>query len=224
MSTSGVKVLVLLAVLATTVHAEPKRSLVMAGVDGVDSESVPLAEKLASALRGVKSPRYQVKGTPKQIAPALVKAECRITQTACAAAVGAALSADVVLAGEATRKGTHQVLVLSLVNVQTKQRVRSLREIVATSVDTKKWALAMFQRLVDGGTGELHLAANVQRGEVWLDGELAGALFNGRVTLGNLALGTHRLVVRADGHRALETDIAIEGITKEMVLLEAIGR
>ena len=224
MFTSGVKVLALLAVLASAVHAEPKRSLVMAGVDGHDSESVPLAEKVASALRGVKSPRYRLKGSPKQIAAALVKAECRVTQTPCAAAVGAALSAEYVLAGEATRKGSHQVLVLSLVNVQTKQRVRSLREIVATSVDPKKWAHTMFQRLVDTGAGELHLAANVQRGEVWLDGELVGALFHGRVTLGNLALGTHRLVVRAEGYRALETDVTIDGITKEMVLLEPLAR
>jgi hypothetical protein len=217
-------VLLLLATLATIVHAEPKRSLVVAGVDAVDSESVPLAEKLLAALRGVKSPRYAIKATPKQVAAALVKAECRVTQTPCAAAVGAALAAEYVLAGEATRKGAHQVLVLALVNVRTKQRVRSLREIVATSVDSRKWAHAMFQRLVDSGAGELHLAANVKRGEVWIDGELVGALFDGRFTLGNLALGTHRLVVRADGYRPLETEVTIDGITKEMVLLEPIAK
>jgi hypothetical protein len=135
-------------------------------------------------------------------------------------AVGTALGAEYVLAGEATRKGNHNMLTLSLVNVTTKQRVRSLREIVATSADTKKWAQTMFQRLVDSGAGRLQLVANVQQAEVYLDGQLAGALWGARLTLDNLALGNHQLVVKAKGYRTLEIEVTIDGTNKETLLLE----
>jgi TolB-like protein len=215
-----VKAIAVLALLATAAVADPKPTIAIAGIDAADSESVPLATTLTQSLQTMKTGRYQVKGTAKQVAAALVKAECRVTQTACVVAVGSALGADYVLAGEVTKRGKHQVLVLALVNVASKQRVRSIRENVASSVDARRWGRMLYQKLVEAELGELTVVANAQQGEILLDGQVVGALWNGRVTLVGIADGTHQLAIRAKGYRPFELDIRVEGVTKQNVLLE----
>jgi TolB-like protein len=215
-----VKALVILAWLAVPAFADPKPTIAVAGIDGADSESVPLATTLTRTLQSMKTGRYQVKGTAKQIAAALVKAECRVTQTACAVAVGSALGVDYVLAGEVTKRGKHQVLVLALVNVTTKQRVRSIRENVASSIDAKRWGRMLYQKLVEAELGELTVATNAQQGEIVIDGHVVGALFEGRATLNGIAIGTHQLVIRAKGFKPLELDVTVDGQTRLNLLLE----
>ncbi len=85
----------------------------------------------------------------------------------------------------------------------------------------KKLARTSFDRVTgDAEFGELELTANAQRGDVYLNGELAGALFEGRVTLTRLVQGTYKLEVRANGYRPFDIEIDVEGPTKQSVLLE----
>jgi TolB-like protein len=216
-----VRALAIVMLLATHALAEPKPTLVVAGIDGVESESIPLATKLTQSLQTMKAGRYQLKGTAKQITAALVKAECRVTQAACAAAVGAELGADYVLAGDVHYKGSHQVLVLSLVDVKTKRRVRSIRDNVASTVDARKWGRLAYQKMIAAEDGALVIVANAKQGEILLDGQVAGALFDGRATLTGVANGTHQLVIRAKGYRELAVDVTVEGETRQNLLLEA---
>jgi len=215
-----VRALAILACLAAPAHAEPKPTLAVAAIEGADVASSALADTVTAALQRIKTGRYQVKGTAKQIAAAVTAAECKPTRPACAVTVGTTLGVDYVLAGEATKRGKHQVLVLSLVNVQTKQRVRSLRESVATSIDAKQWARMLYTKLVEAELGELMLVTNAQQGEILVDGQVVGALFQGRATVGGLAIGSHQIVVRAKGFRPFELDVMIEWTTKQTLLLE----
>jgi hypothetical protein len=215
--------LVLLAVigLVAPAHAGPApKPSVVVRVENGDGDSAKLAVALTAGLRAASGARYVAKLGERQIQDVADHTECRLVEPTCAAAFGAELGVDYVLAGEAETHGKRQLLVLSLVNVKTRQRVRSLREVV-TNADTGKWARGAFERLV-GSVGEITVVANAQRGEVLLDGQLVAALFDGRTTISGIALGGHQLGIRAKGYRPLDIDITVDGSTKEMLLLEPL--
>jgi hypothetical protein len=218
----GVKCLVLLALVAATAAAEPRQKLAIS-IEGKELETAKTAEAFTAALRkraSAKTGRYELSGSAKDMTAAIRGAECLPTETKCAVKLGAALAVDYVLVGQIETRAKHRVIVIGMVNVQTRQRVRSLRDTVATTTDTKAWARKVYDRMIDADAGELTVIANAQRGEVMLDGEVVGALFSGRVTLLGVAIGTHQLGIRAPGYRPLDTEITVDGKTKETVLLE----
>lgn len=206
---------------AAQAHADDKHSLAVLGVAPKDAALKKSADAIAAAIRAQaagKASEYRVTGTAKQIDAALLTAECSAIQPTCAAKLGATLGAEYTIAGELDRRGTHQVLELSLVDVKTKQRVRSVHQ--TSSGDVKKLARAAYTRLIGGDVGELAIAANAQQGDVLIDGQTVGGLFEGRATIGNLVKGNHLLAIHAKGYRPLEVDITIEASTKQMLLLE----
>ncbi len=211
-------VLACLLVLSTPAFAD-KPSLAVLGVAAKDHGLLATANALTTAIR-TQAKAYKLVGTPKEIGAAVDAAECSAIAPTCATQLGVALGADYAIAGELERRGKHQVLLLALVDVRTKQRIRSVRESVATGADPKKWARAVFGKLVDAEAGELVLVANAQQGEIWIDGQLVGALFEGRATIGGLVNGSHQLAIRAKGFRPLEIDVEVTYSTKQAVLLE----
>ena len=138
-------------------------------------------------------------------------------QARCAAKLGEVLGAELVIAGEVERRGTHQVLTLALVDVRTKQRIRSVHQ---SGSDGKKLAKTAYLRLVGGDTGDLAIVANAQRGDVLIDGQIVAALFEGKTTITGLIKGSHRLSIRAKGFRSLDMDVDVQAATKQMLLLE----
>lgn len=217
------RALCFLVLIASTAIAEPKPEVAIVGIEGKDVDSAKAADTLTATLRtyaGAKSGLYQPKGTPKQLAAAVLKADCKASVPACAVTIGTAMATDYVLAGQIETRGKHYVLTLSLVNVRTKQRVRSLRDSVATSNDLRKWARTSYERLVDPTTGELTVVSNAKQGEVLLDGEPVGALWEGRATISGIALGNHELAIRSRGYRAFSVEIRIDGSNTQNVLLE----
>lgn len=222
----GVKCLVLLAMLAVSAAAEPRQKLAIS-VEGKERETAATADAFTAALRklaSAKTGRYELSGTVKDMTAAIRGAECMPTTAPCAVKLGAALAVDYVLVGQIETRAKHRTITIGMVNVRTRQRVRSLRDTVATTTDTKAWARKVYDQMIDADAGELTVIANAQRGDVMLDGEVVGALFEGRVTLLGVAIGTHQLGIRAAGFRPLDTEISVDGTTRETVLLEPINR
>src|SRR5687767_7637366 len=149
-----------LVLLVTTARAEP--TLAVLPVTAKDPFTNARARALDAAIR-TTAKGYRVKGT-RQVDAAIRDAECFTMQTPCAAKVGDALGVDYTITGELERRGKTDTLTLSLVDVKTKQRIRSLRDSSPTAADTKKWAKRVVARLVDTEAGELVLAANAQQG------------------------------------------------------------
>ncbi len=204
-------------------HADDKPAIAVLGVVAKDTDLARAADAMTAALRvqaGAKSSGYKVKGTRKQIDTALLDAECSSIQPSCAAGLGSGLAADYTLAGELERRGTHQVLVLSLVDVHAKQRLRAVREVAAATANAKKLARAAYDRLIGGDTGSLSIVANAQNGDVLIDGQSMAALFEGKATIDGLVNGAHQLSIRAAGYRPIDLDITISYATKETVLLD----
>ena len=207
-----------LLLVANTAYAD-KPTLGVLNVTAKDPFTGARAKQLTTAIRA-SAKGYQIKGTPKQVDAAILAAECWINEPACAAKLGAALDVEYTIAGELERRGKTDSLTLSLVDVKTKRRIRSLRDSSPSTADTRKWARRVVARLVDTEGGELVLAANAQNGEVWIDGQLVGALHQGRTTISGLANGTHQLVIKAKGYKPFEIDIDVDFSTKQSILLE----
>ena len=214
---------VLVALAEPNASADDRPQIAILGVLPKDPAVTRVASALTQQMRTLataKTSAYRVIGSPKQIDKAILEGECSTIDTACAVALGAALGADYTLAGELDKRGTHHVLLLALVDVKKKQRIRSLRE--TSGSDAKKWAKLAFGKLVDNEAGELVLSANAKQGEIWIDGQLVGALFEGRASVGGLANGGHRLQIKARGYKPFEVDITVEFVTKQSVLLEPL--
>ncbi|MEO8705342.1 MAG: hypothetical protein ABI867_35190 [Kofleriaceae bacterium] len=213
--------MIALLVMAATAHAGP--SVAILGVEAIDHGVEAAADKLTAGIRehaGKRGARYESKIRAKPIRDAIVTAECKVMQATCATAVGTALGVDFVIAGELTKRGTHQVLVLALFDIHRKQRIRSVRDTTAATADAKKWGRAMYDRLVAESVGELVITANARTGEILLDGVIAATLFEGRATIGGVAPGEHQLVVRARGYKPFEIEVSVDGTTKQALLLD----
>lgn len=189
---------------------------IAARVDAKDTDSAKTAIALTKALRVVA----KSKTTAKAFDNAVADADCAITRPSCAASIGASLGVTHIVVGQLERRGSRYTVTLSLINVQTKQRVRSLREAAPTKLDVRRWARTLHARMLDEGTGELLIVANAKRGQILIDGLGVGELFEGRATLAGIALGTHQLEIRANGYRPFSTDISVDGRSEQTLLLE----
>jgi hypothetical protein len=184
-------------------------------IEAKDADAANTAVALNKALRAVSA-----KPSAKDVDAAVLRAECSILQPACAASIGEALAVSHVLVGQVERRGARSTLTLSLINVHTKQRVRSLREVIVKNANLPRLARSLFTRILDEGTGEIVIAANAQRGQILLDGLAVTELYQGRATISGVALGTHELQIRAAGYRPFTSDVEVDGRTEQNVLLD----
>jgi hypothetical protein len=207
-------------VLLVATSAAAERSTAVR-IDGKESASDKAARSLMVAMRAVAAKeRKRAKPSGDDTDTAVAKADCLITHPACAASVGSALAVTHMLVGQVERRGSRYTLTLSLVNVETKQRVRSLRESIAVKANLAKWARALYTRILDEGTGEIVIISNAKRGQVLLDGLAVTELYEGRATIAGVALGTHQVEIRAPGYKPFATEIAVDGRTEESLLLD----
>jgi len=210
-----------LLALTTLAYADKKPTIAVLNIADLDGLSTKAADTLVVALRAsasAKSSAYTVKAGAKETEAAMMTAECSAQTPSCAAKLGQTLGADYTIAGELEKRGKNYVVTLALVDSKTKQRLRSIRD--TSSADPKKWAKKLYTKLVDSDAGSLAIVANAQDGEVWIDGQLVGALFQGKTNITGLINGGHKLGIRAKGYRPLDVEITIEWATKQMVLLE----
>jgi hypothetical protein len=219
-------VAILVATAVCIASADDRCTIVVLGIAAKDTESSKAAGAITAGLRaqaGAKASEYRLTGTAKEVDTAILAAECSAIEARCAAKLGAALSADYAIAGELERHGTHQILVLALVDVGTRQRLRSFRQSTDAGADAKQLARTAYARLIDhDDLGELAIVANAQQGEVSIDGQVVAALFEGRTTLTGLVKGNHMLAIHARGFRPFEIEITIESQTRQMLLLDPL--
>lgn len=216
-------VVCVMLLVGSIAHADDKHTVAVLGVIPKDTALTKSANAITAVIRmhaAATTSEYSVRGTTKEIDAAILAAECSSIVPSCAAKLGQTIGTDFTIAGELERRGAHQVLVLSLVDVRTKQRIRSVHQTTSSNGDAKKLAHAAYMRLIDGEVGELAIAANAQRGEIAIDGEVVGALFDGHATIGGLVKGSHMLAIHANGYKPFEVEVTIESATRQMLLLD----
>jgi hypothetical protein len=219
------RVLVPLLVLARLAAAEPVKATVAIIIDPKDRDAFKAADALTAHLRtfaGRKAERFSPKGNDKAWRAAKREAACTPLQLACAVKLGGLLGVDFIVTGEVETRAQRRVVVVAMVHVAKGLRVRSLRDTVTTSFDTRKWAQRIYERVVGSETGELTIVTNGKGGDVLLDGELVAALYEGKARITNVAVGAHALVIEARGFRPLEIEVVVDGATTENVLLDPL--
>jgi hypothetical protein len=184
-------------------------------IEAKDGASAKTAIALTKALRTQAGAKHST-----NVDKTVIDTECDVLQPRCAASIGDKLAVTHMLVGQLERRGSRYTITLSLINVSTKQRVRSLREVAPIKVDVRRWARTLYSRLLAEGSGDIVITANAKRGQVLIDGLVVTELYEGRATVSGVALGTHQLEVRAAGYRPYASDISVDGHSEETILLE----
>ena len=219
------RAVVALFVLARLAAADPAKATVAIIIDPKDRDAFKAADALTAHLRafaGKKAERFAPKGNDKDWRAAKREAACTALQLACAVKLGGLLGVDFIVTGEVETRAQRRVVVVAMVNVAKQERVRSLRDTVTTSFDTKRWAQRIYERVVGSETGELTIVTNGRGGDVLLDGELVAALYEGKARITNVAVGAHALVIKARGFRPLEIEVVVDGASTETLLLDPV--
>src|SRR6476660_2525869 len=120
-----------LVLVTAAAHADERRALTVLAIEPKDEALAKSADAITRTIRTVASAKkseFRLEGKPKDIETATLAAECNSTEARCAAKLGAGLGAEVVISGSVERRGEHVVLTLGLVDVKSKQRIRSVRQ------------------------------------------------------------------------------------------------
>ena len=210
-------VLAILVVTVGTAHADPTFAI------DLRSKDAP-ADKITEALEGAmraNTKHYRSKGTHHDRVAASTDTCPSARTLPCAAEIGERLGVDYMFVGDVGARGNRYELTLDVVSVATKQRVRSLRDVVMKTTRAATWAKRVFERIVDKETGSLAVACNAPHASVFVDGQLAAELYQKRGTITGLALGRHAIEVRAPDFKPyVDDDVNVDGTTTLEVLLD----
>lgn len=212
-----------LGALAGAAGADPRKPTFAVDLRSDDVGADKMAAALEDALREAgtaKAAPYRTKTGHAERVAASTDACPSAKEPPCAAEIGAKLGVDYMLYGDVATHGSKFFLTLSIVRVDTRKRVRSLRDVAPRTLAPRAWAKQVFARAVDDAIGSLVIASNVGNAVVYVDGQQATTLYQRRGMVSGLALGRHAVEVRAPGYRPYVDDVVIDGDTMLNVLLD----
>lgn len=219
--TSVLRIAICLLLVAGIARAEaPTFAIDLRGKEALADKMAASLEEAFRKLGSAKSADYRSKGTKKDRVAASTEACPNAMTAACAAVIGGKLGVEFVFAGHVETRNKKFLLELDMFSVRSGKRVRSLRDYAPSTVDPKKWALAVFTKLVETSTGSLQISSNAQHGEVFVDGQRVAELYQGRAMVSGLVLGMHKLELRAAGFKPYVDDVTVDGTTPVNVLLQ----
>lgn len=211
--------------VATSALAQSKPAVAVLGLEvidegtGIDPQTTQMAKTLTQALRD----RTRLQNSPYRLAPNSEKgllelkllSGCADEARNCMAAIGRDLGAQWLIFGKIEKRDTGYQVTLKLLNVETMAMERVTTELIPFADNngpaiTNKWSRALFNRLTGiPEQGNLAVQANVSRGRVFVDGQMATTLRQGRARIHGLAEGKHPVAIEAEGHERYETTVEI---------------
>lgn len=206
--------------------AEKKPKVAILGLEvvaagGMDAKIVKLATNLTVALRkrasrGAGPYKLEAQGN-KDLLEMKLLGGCDAKETLdCMAGIGNSFNVDVMIYGKLQqRKKGYQVSV-NLLDVKKKRMIRTKSELIGLD-DTSparinEWARRLYNRLTGvPEQGKIVVKANVQTGQVFINGEIKGALADGRREITGVAEGTMEVRIESDGHVPFSTEVTVKG-------------
>ncbi len=226
---------------AVSVHAQAKPQVAVLGLEvidsgqGIDVATSDLANRLTNALRrrvevDRRSPYRMAPNSAKDLLELKLLSGCAEEGRSCMADIGRELNAAFLIYGKLERRGVGFQVTLNLLNVEAKTMERSTSEVIPLADNNppainNKWSRTLYYRLTGiPEQGTLAVSANAMQGNVFIDGDMATTLTNGRAEISDLNEGVHRVAIHADGYVRREIDVTIRaGRTEEVSFeLEAI--
>ncbi len=229
------------AVLAgLPVAAQAKPSIAVLGLEvksdgaSIDEQTTKFASALTSALRKrarmPTGPYHLAPNSNKDLLELKLLSDCADEGKGCMSQIGTELKADRLLYGRIKRRKSGYQVSLDLLNVEFRAMERSTSEIIpfseATPDGTKRWARSLYNRLTGiPEQGTLVIQANVDKGTVYIDGEVKTSLSAGSARITGLSEGSHTVGVESDGHESYGGEISITaGETEEIsISLESLS-
>lgn len=220
----------LVAVLAIFVangdaSAQSKPSVAVLGLEviddgsGIDPQTTDLARNLTEALRAHsrldKSPYRLAPNSDKELLELKLLSGCANEAKECMARIGRDLSADWLIYGKIEKRDTGYQVTIKLLNVESMNMARVTTEVIPFADNTapkiSDRGRFLFHRLTGiPEQGNLTIAANVDQGRVFVDGQLATTLRGGKARIDGLAEGKHPVAIESAGHGRYETSVEIK--------------
>lgn len=220
-----VSLFVLLVGLAVAAPAHAKPSIAILGLEVIEETDTPdakaaaYAEALTDALRqrarSSAGPYTLAAGSDKSLVEMKLLSGCD-EGNACMADIGTELTADRLVYGHIQKTGGNYQITLKLLNVETKSIERTTSDVAPVGDSGNAAITALGKKLYSKITGAsnqgtLIVRANVERGEVSLDGERRASLSGGTARIEGLAAGDYKLTIEADCYLAYEGKITVDG-------------
>ncbi len=185
---------------------------------GIDAKTTQFAKELTEALRQRPKtgtgPYALAPGSDKDLLEMKLLSGCENEGKDCMAQIGADLGADRLLFGKIEKRSNGYQVSLKLLNVASKTNERSISDIVpfaeSTGANLASWGKKLYAKLT-GATdqGTLIVKANVDRGTVYLDGQVKGNLSGGTARIAGLSEGKYDLAIEAEGHLRYEAKVNV---------------
>lgn len=176
--------------------------------------SKELTEELRKRPKAGTGPFSLAPGSDKDLLEMKLLSGCENEAKECMAAIGADLAADRLLYGKVEKRANGYQVSLKLLVVSSKTFERSISDIVpfaeATGANLASWGKKLYAKLT-GATdqGTLVVKANVERGTVYVDGQVKGNLSGGQMRIAGLSEGKYELAIEAEGHLRYEAMIEV---------------
>lgn len=185
---------------------------------GIDAKTTQFAKELTEELRkrpkAGTGPYALAAGSDKDLLEMKLLSGCENEGKDCMAAIGAEIPTDRLLYGKIEKRSNGYQVSLKLLDVDAKSFERSISDIVpfteATGANLTSWGKKLYAKLT-GVTdqGNLVITANVERGTVYLDGQVKGNLSGGTARIAGLSEGKYALAIEAEGHLKFEANIEV---------------
>lgn len=196
-------------------HADPKKSVAVLGLElkddgtGIDERSANVARVLTEQLRtrakAPSSPYTLAPGGDKELVDALLLAGCaKAEDTPCMAKIGNEITADYLIYGSLVKSGKGFQVSLTLLDDANKNVVRRLTDTIPGNetgdVKLAVWGKSLYARLTGSSTkGNVLVTANVDSGQVFVDGEPKGNLVKGQARINGLDEGKAKIRIESGG-------------------------
>jgi hypothetical protein len=204
-----------LAAAPSAAHAAPKPKVAILGLElkddgtGIDERSANIARMLTDALRkraNVQNGPYNLSpGSDKELVDAMLLGGCGSSaETDCMVRIGGDMAADFLIFGRLEKQGKGFQVSLTLLDIGKKTIVRRLSDIIPAGetgqVDLDRWGKSLYSRLAGvSNKGSITVTANVESGQVFIDGVPKANLVKGKAQISGLDEGKVKVRVESDG-------------------------
>jgi len=227
-----------LVVLTGVARAKP--SIAVLGLEvadeggNVDEASTKVATKLTAALRArarqPSQPYALAPNSDKDLLELKLLSDCGDENPKCMSAMAKELKAERLLYGRITKRKDGYQVSLDLLNAKTKAMERSTSELIpfdqANDDGLRGWGRSLYNRLTGvPEEGSLVVHANIDKGTIYVDGEVKTTLTAGSATISGLSGGSHNVGVESKGYQTYAGEVTIKagGSTDLNITLETRG-
>jgi hypothetical protein len=211
--------------LAVARPAAAKPSIAILGLEVIEETDTPdakaaqFAESLTNALRArarLSGPYTLAAGSDKTLVEMKLLSGCDNEGNACMAGIGGELVADHLIYGKIEKSGSNYQVSLKLLSVDSKSIERTTSDLAPISDGSGSAMTALGKKLyakITGASnqGTLLIKANVERGQVFLDGESKAKIVGGSARIEGLSAGDYKLRIETDCYITYDGKVTVEG-------------